>query len=393
MSKRARRVEVAETRPARLAVVAGILLTALALGATAQDAAQSGAPDGAQDEPQAEFGEELAVTEVLLDVLVTDANGNVVIGLGPEDFVVRDQGEVVDLTSASFYSNRRFVASSQAAERANVDTSIVPSDRVFILFFHDDRAANPGAFTRPTIDAMRYYSAWVRNDLLPNDWVAVVSYDSQIKVWQDFTKSKADIEAALARVLKGGKDPGTAWPSRVPEEADGPSLLANLPLGKQLRKSSRKIYDALRLMADATSDIQGRKNLVFLSWGFGDTTAYGGYYPDPRYYPSMIQALNDGNVAVYSIDLVSTTRQGTLLDRGINNSLSLLSDDTGGRYYYFFDTFAAPLQEVNEENNGYYLLSFKSTYPVGDEGYREVKVETINPEFRVRARKGYRYGA
>lgn len=372
------------TTTARLCGIAAAILLCGALSAAAQD-------DRSQ-EPRGEFEEELAVTEVLLDVLVTDGNGNVVIGLGPEDFVVEDQGEVVELTSASFYSNRRFVASSQMAQRADSDTSIVPFDRVFILFFHDDRAANPGRFTGPTLDAMRFYSEWVRQDLLPNDWVAVVSYDSQLKIWQDFTKNKADVEAALARVLKGGKDPGTAWPSRVPEETGGPSLLANLPLGKQLKKASRKIYDGLRLMAEATSDIQGRKNLVFLSWGFGETTAYGGYYPDPRYYPSMIQTLNDGNVAVYSIDLISTTRQGTLLDRGINNSLSLLSDDTGGRYYYFFDTFAAPLQEVNEENNGYYLLSFEARYPVGDEGYREVEVETVNPEFRVRARKGYRYG-
>ena len=52
-----------------------------ALGADAQD--------DQQDQPQGEFGEELAVTEVLLDVLVTDANGDVVIGLGADDFVVK----------------------------------------------------------------------------------------------------------------------------------------------------------------------------------------------------------------------------------------------------------------------------------------------------------------
>lgn len=346
----------------------------------------------AQEAPRAEFEEELAVTEVLLDVLVTDSKGNVVIGLGPDDFVVRDQGEVVDLTSASFYSNRRFVASSRLAERANIDPDLVPSDRVFILFIHDDRPANPGLFTRFTMDAARYISRWAREDLLPNDWVAVVSYDSQLKIWQDFTQDKAEVEAALAEALKGGRDPGTAWPSRVADDEEGPSLLANLPQGKELKKASRKIYDGLRLMGEATSDTQGRKNLVFLSWGFGETTAYGGYYPDPRYYPDMIQTLNDENVAVYSIDLISTSAQGSLLDRGINNSLSLLSDDTGGRYYYHFQNFGVPLDEVNEENNGYYLLSFQAQYPVGDRGYREVEVETVNPEFKVRARQGYRYG-
>lgn len=351
------------------------------------------APARAQEQPQGEFEEELAVTEVLLDVLVTDADGNVVIGLGPEDFVVRDQGEEVELTSASFYSNRRFVESSRLAERANIDPDLVPSDRVFIIFLQDDRPANPALFTRFTMDAARYLSRWVREELLPNDWIAVASYDAELKIWQDFTHDKAAVETALAEMLKGGKDPGTEWPSRIPEQGDAPSLLANLPHGKDLKKASRKIYDGLRLVGEATADIQGRKNLVFLSVGFGETTGFGGYYPDPRYYPRMIQTLNDENVAVYSIDLVSTTAQGTVLDRGVNNSLSLLSEDTGGRYYFHFDNFGTPLHEVNEENNGYYLLSFEARYPVGDQGYREVEVETVNPEFKVRARKGYRYGA
>jgi VWFA-related protein len=346
------------------------------------------------DDPQAEFGEELAVTEVVLDVLVTDARGNVVIGLGKDDFVVEDQGEVVELSGATFYSNRRFVASSQLAEKANIDQDLVPWDRYFVIFLHDDRPANPGLLTRYTMDAARFTSKWVREDLLPNDYLAVVSFDSQLKVWQDFTNDKQEVEDAIARMLKGGRDPGTQWPSRIAgEEVTGPSLLANLPQGKELRKASRKIYDALRLVAEATTSVEGRKNLIFLSWGFGETNQYGGYYPDPRYYPGMIQSLNDRNVAVYAIDLVSTTAQGTIMDRGVNQSLSLLSDDTGGRYYFSFDTFASPLKEVNEENNGYYMLSFSARYPDGDEGYREVKVKTVNPSFKVRARKGYRYGA
>lgn len=364
-----------------------LALLSVAFSARAQE-------DEAQTvQPQGDFGEELAVTEVMLDVLVTDAHGNVVIGLGKDDFIVKDQGLIVDLTGAFFYSNRRFMSSAQAAENANIDQNIVPADRYFVIFFHDDRSANPALLTRATMDAARYFSKWAREELLPNDHVAVVSYDSQLKVWQDFTQNKAEVEAALAALLKGGKDPGTQWPSRIPDEAiSGPSLRAHLPQGKNLRKASRKIYDALRLIAEATASVDGRKNLILLSWGFGEAGSYGSYYPDPRYYPSMIQALNNENVAVYSIDLVSTVRQGSLLDRGVNQSLSLLSDDTGGRYYFHFDTFAAPLSELNQENNGYYMLSFSANHPIGDEGYREVQVKTVNPTFKVRARKGYRYG-
>ena len=58
-------------------------------------------PLAAQEEPQAEFRGELQVTEVLLDVLVTDGSGNAILGLKPEDFIVEDEGEKVDRCSGS----------------------------------------------------------------------------------------------------------------------------------------------------------------------------------------------------------------------------------------------------------------------------------------------------
>ena len=55
--------------------------------------------------------------------------------------------------------------------------------------------------------------------------------------------------------------------------------------------------------------------------------------------------------------------------------------------------FITPLRRIADESNGYYLLSYLAQHPAGEVGYRKVKVTTRNPEFRVRARKGYRYGA
>ena len=52
-------------------------------------------PIAAQEEPAGRFAERIRVTEVLLDVLVTDADGNVVVGLNADDFVVEEQGKPV----------------------------------------------------------------------------------------------------------------------------------------------------------------------------------------------------------------------------------------------------------------------------------------------------------
>ena len=74
----------------------------------------------AQETPAliAPFGAEILVSEVLLDVMVTDRKGNPILGLGPSDFVVTEDGRKVDVTAATFYSNRRYLGNESAAEAA-----------------------------------------------------------------------------------------------------------------------------------------------------------------------------------------------------------------------------------------------------------------------------------
>lgn len=349
----------------------------------------------AQEGSQPEFGGTVDVNEVLLDVVVTDRDGNVILGLQPEDFVVDDGDRNVAVRSATFYSNRAFLESAALASRLGVDPDDVPVDRFFILFFHDMRSFFP-EIVSSQLDALRWARRWVHSELLPNDWVAVVSYDYELKIHQDFTTDNEAILQALDDVSRG-KDPGSNWPSRF-EASDGPSLRQNLPRGNELRKSTKKIYSAMQVLGDAAGYIIGRKNVLMFSAGFGDPgdfselTAWSTWRPDERYYPPMMESLNDANVAVYTISLLKNLRAENEAQAVLGNSLSLLADDTGGRYYMNFVNFRDPLREVVEDNSGYYLLSYPVEQVRGDSGYRQVTVTTRNPDFVVRARQGYRYG-
>lgn len=344
----------------------------------------------APSRPSAEFEGLVEVGEVLLDVLVTDKEGNVILGLGPGDFKVEEDGKPVEVTGATFYSNRRFLEGADAAQLAGVDPDDVPVDRYFILFFHDQRQDYP-QLTSQQLDLGRYAKLWAREQLAPNDWVAVASYDVKLKVQQDFTR---DVEAIVRGIDAAvqGKD-RDSWPSRQQALAEGPSLLAHLSQGKALRKETWTLYHGLQVLAEAAGHVRARKNLLMFSIGFGEVNAAGFYTPDQRYYPSMVQALNDNNVAVYAIDLLPTSEGGNIFARTLNDSLSQLADDTGGRFYRQFITFATPLKQVAEDNNGYYLLSFRTEHAAGEEKYRKVEVEARNPEFRVRARQGYLAGS
>ncbi|MGH9360501.1 MAG: VWA domain-containing protein [Thermoanaerobaculia bacterium] len=340
----------------------------------------------AQEEPPAgEVSERVEVTEVLLDVLVTDAKGNVILGLDETDFVVSEDGKPIDLTDVVFYSNRRLLDDPATPAAARPAVSAGTEDRYFILFLDDQRSAAIDApqLLSQQLEAVRRARQWVATELVPGDHVAVVSYDKKLKVHQDFTADRAALDKALVAAAKG-KDPGGNWPSRIGE---GASLRAGLPRGNELRDQTANIYEALQVLSRAAGTFRGRKNLLYLGIGFGRINPFGQYTPDPRYYDDTVRALNDNNVAFYALDL---TPPGT--EHVLSDALNQISGETGGKYYFNTVNFLTPLRQVSEENSGYYLLSYTATHPAGADGFQKVKVETRNPEFRVRAREGYVYG-
>ena len=131
---------------------------------------------------------------------------------------------------------------------------------------------------------------------------------------------------------------------------------------------------------------------MLFSIGFGQLREGGNYVPDARYWSPMMESMNDNNVAVYAISWIRNMRQESASQSNLNNSLSLLAADTGGRYFANFVNFKEPLIKINDDNNGYYLLSYDAEYPAAERGFREVEVRVDNPGFNVRARKGYLYG-
>src|SRR5215203_564299 len=344
----------------------------------------------AQDNPpaQGQFEGKVNVNEVLLDVLVTDARGNVIVGLDKNDFVVTENGKPVDLNGVTFYSNRRLLESSPTLDQGVVKTEQATEDRYFILLFEDqkDVAQEAPRLLSQSLEAAKRARGWVESEMLPNDWVAVASYDTKLKVQQDFTRDRTALVAAINDAIKS-KDREGNYPSRI-DASKGPSLLAGLPKGTALRDKTATLYEALQAIAEAGGEIRGRKNLLLFTFGLpGRQNTFGSYVPDKRYFEPTVRAMNANNVAADTVDLTPPAVEHTLSD-----SLNKLALDTGGRYFFNVTNFSTPLDQVAQENNGYYLLSYASGQPAGKSGFQEVQVKTTNPEFRIKARRGYEYG-
>ena len=351
--------------------------------APAESTAPAAAPTDATRSDS--FQERVEVIEVQLDVVVKDGNKQVT-GLGPGDFVVTEEGRPVEVTSTTFYGTPEQL-------EASGEGTVERADRYFIFLFHD--RSRDATLVRPLmLDAGQQARKWVEEQRLPNDQVAVMTYDVRLKIYTDFTRDNEQILEAIKDAVASKKEPdrGTGR-SKEPlrPAADSPSLLLNLPAAGDLARETRVFEDAIALLGRAAEGIVGRKNLLLFSIGFGDTDSNGVWLPDVRYYPRMDKNLNDGNVAVYAIDLLGSRRGGPG-GPGIASSLASIANDTAGLYYETFTNFSTPIKEAAKDTAGYYLLSYRSEYPRGTAGYREVKVDTKQKGYDVRARKGYLFG-
>lgn len=350
-------------------------------------------PEPAPQEPAGEFGEELEVTEVFLDVLALDRRGRVVTGLTAEDFVVREDGRPVEVTSATFYTTRYEDIGRAGAqpdrEGADAAPAQVPAARYFIFLFHDQSGGvtSESALTRNRLETARYARQWVQTGMQGSDWIAVARYDRELTIHADFTQDQDAIEAAIEEAVTG-KPSAAMRPSvrRRSIDAGGPSLFRALPDSFKMGRAAERPYDAVRLVAEASGHVIGRKNLLLFSLGFGqEGSAFAS--PDSRYYPPMEEALNANNVAVYPIDLA-----GPGVDTPQTAFLSQLADETGGELFKTFHSYAEPFRRISDQTTGYYLVTFRSEHPAGRSGYQEIEVEAKPDGVRIRARGGYRYG-
>ncbi len=352
-------------------------------------------PQAPEAPPTAKFGEELEVTEVFLDVLALDRHGRSVPGLGKGDFVVTEDGRPVEVTSVDYYTTRYEdlgqAGTPRAREGAEAAPAAVPASRYFILFFHDQSGAvtDESALAHNRLDAARWARQWVRDEMQGSDWIAVVRYRQSLAVLTDFTQDQAAILQAISDAVVGRPSEATRPSVRGRRVAGGaPSLLAGLPNSFDLPGSATRPYEAVRLVAEASGKIIGRKNLLLYTLGFGQLdSAFRS--PDSRYYPAMAEALNANNVAVYPIDLAGG---GIHFDTPQTTFLSQLADDTGGELFKTFNTFLLPLERIGEQTTGYYLVTFRAKHPAGTSGYQKIDVEVKRRGVQVRTRNGYRYG-
>jgi VWFA-related protein len=328
-----------------------------------------------------QYGEQIDVNAVLLDVIVTDRKGNHILGLGPEDFIVKENGVVQTVDSVDYFTNRRLL--DQREEAAPFKVERVREERYFIFFF--DKPWSPSGLFDELTNARESVKTFLDREMKETDLVAIVGHDSRLKVYSDFTNDKKQLVRALNESTRFGRGLLDA------PAGDGPSILRNADKS-DLMNGTGTVYQALDLLADSLRPIRARKNLVLFSPGIADNEEqpFGDLLMNrSRYLDPALQSLNAANVSVYGVQL----RRDVDMSPVFHQRLDELSASTGGQYFRINISFNPALEKIENTNNGYYLVTYRSPHAKGETGFQKVDVDVKNREFKVVARAGYEFGS
>jgi VWFA-related protein len=266
----------------------------------------------AQDPPR--YVERVEVARVLVDARAVDHAGRPLLGLDAESFEVRMDGKPARVESALWVAGalRSPDAPADPLDRFLRGTPPPAADGRLVVFLFQ-KSLESGrivGFMRMLLDLRPFLDGFT-----PHDRIAVLSFDTRLRLWLDFTADMDRVRAVLKRNVLFDEPA----PDATPED---PSLRAGL--GPERPERTYDIESALRLIAAALKPLPGAKTVVFVGHGFG-RLGLGGVVMEHNYDEAR-EALQDARASVFCLDVTSADYHS--LEAG----LQTVATDTGGFY-------------------------------------------------------------
>ena len=187
---------------------------------------------------------------------------------------------------------------------------------------------------RLLIDARPFFAAFT-----PRDRLAVLSFDSRLRIWSDFTNDLERVRALLQHDILM-REPAALV------EGDAPSLVASL--GARQAQDASTMEEALALVGHALERLPGAKSVIVFGHGFGRLGLSGvTLAPD---YDEARRSLRAARASVFCLDVTQADYHS--LEAGLQQ----VAEDTGG---FFERTHLFPTRALNRLAGvlaGHYVL-------------------------------------
>ena len=314
--------------------------------------------------------ERVDVGRVVIDARVVDRSGQPVIGLAPNDFEVEIGGQSVRVESVQWIGgDARDHGPLVSTPLAGVIEPSAASRFIVLVVQKSLESRRAIGLLRLLQESGRLFSG-----LTSSDRVAILSFDSHLKIWLDFTDDLGTARRVLA-------DDVMFHPPPVVESSTEFSLVARLSPTRGRAVST--IEEALRLVGHALEPLPGSKSVVLIGYGFG-RFARGlgvvGAHLSPDYVAAR-DALYAARATVFCLDI--TNADSHTFEIG----LKAVAEDTGGFFLRAHVFTERALDRVAGALVGHYVL-FTET-PDLDPGTHRIKVGLVREKGTVFARRTY----
>ena len=213
----------------------------------------------------------------------------------------------------------------------------------------------------------RAAAAFFRQVLKNKDMAFVISFGGEAELLQDLTSS----------------------PKLLTQSLDGLRVNASIssPIGQGPVATTQRgtiMFDAVYLAADEKLRGEvGRKVVLLITDGvdMGSRKKLG----------QAIEAAHRSDAIIYGIYYFDRAAYGYHMYGVSDGDLRKMSEDTGGRVFRVErrTTLEEVFQQLEDEMRNQYTLSYSSTNPNRDGGFRKLEIRAKNKEMKVQARRGY----
>jgi len=319
------------------------------------------------------------VTRVVLDVVVTDAKGNVVPGLTKDDFTVTDADEPQTVTS--FDTSVAHMAKPELTINSTADLDrLAPDAPVNIILLDEfNTLFEDMAFARYSLK--KYLETQPDKLTMPTMMLAVGI--DKFQVLNDYTQNKQALLDALDHhfVAYPWRNEGNSW---APER-----------LGTA--------FGTLERVAEATIGHPGHKNMIWIGRGFPSINMSGIPVDSANRIESYVQQcvnmLRDARITLYAIDPAGLVVdpaakygvEAAFLDPfGGNYNFARLARATGGKSIYGRNDVDAQIDTGARDGANFYTLTYRPTTGAMDpQKFRKIAVTVNRPGLTATTRVGY----
>lgn len=415
-------------------------------------------------------------SEVKLDVVVKDKKGRPIKDLKLSDFEVFEDGVKQKVGSFRFVSTEASTPSDQPASKQPDSQASNPAPATLTPAPRPTRSTpsvTALVFDRLSTEARalskKASMAYAQQGTSVGEYTGVFSIDQSLRTIQPFTENTEAVMTAIETATSSVSSGYSSGAAKMRDNADRSIVLdqqissgatsaaaagaardgagasaagsesGQAAAEQQLLAMQSRMLDqyerlerdqqgfatinALLAVISPMQNLPGRKTIVFFSEGLKMPPAV------QAKFPSVINAANRANVAIYTIDAgglriesntIEAARELNSLaagrmaqqargnDRGVDgpysralernedllrfdprSGLGSLADQTGGILIRDTNDLVAGIRRINDDMRGYYLLTYTPENTEYDGRFRQISVKVNKSNIDVQSRKGY----